>query len=37
MAREYLISLNGRDFVRNPGIPIGPGDRVLVIDSGVGG
>lgn len=37
MAKQYLISLNGRDFVRDLEIPIGPGDRVLVMDSGVGG
>jgi molybdopterin-guanine dinucleotide biosynthesis protein A len=37
IARQFLISLNGRDFVRDPEIPIGPGDRVIVMDSGVGG
>ena len=37
IAKQYLVSLNGRDFVRNPEIPIGPGDRVIVMDSGVGG
>jgi molybdopterin-guanine dinucleotide biosynthesis protein A len=37
IAREYLVSLNARDFVRDPRIPIGPGDRVIVMDSGVGG
>jgi len=37
IAKQYLISLNGRDFVRDPRIPIGPGDRVIVMDSGVGG
>jgi molybdopterin-guanine dinucleotide biosynthesis protein A len=37
IAPEYLVSLNGRDFVRDGRIPIGPGDRVIVMDSGVGG
>jgi molybdopterin-guanine dinucleotide biosynthesis protein A len=37
IAPQYLVSLNARDFVRNPGIPIGPGDCVTVLDSGVGG
>ena len=37
IAPPYLVSLNGRDFVRNPQIPIGPGDCVIVMDSGVGG
>ena len=33
----YLVSLNARDFVRDPAIPIGPGDCVTVLDSSVGG
>lgn len=37
IATQFLVSLNGRNFVRDPGIPIGPGDCVLVLDSGVGG
>jgi molybdopterin-guanine dinucleotide biosynthesis protein A len=37
LAKQFLVSLNGRDFVHDPKIPIGPGDRVLVMDSGVGG
>ena len=35
IARQYLVSLNGHDFVRDPQIPIGPGDRVIVMDSDV--
>jgi molybdopterin-guanine dinucleotide biosynthesis protein A len=37
IAPQYLLSLNGRDFVSDPRIPIGPGDRVIVMDSAVGG
>lgn len=37
LAPQYLVSLNARDFVRDPGLPIGPGDCVMVLDSGVGG
>jgi len=37
IAPEFLVSLNGRDFVRDPSLPIGCGDRVIVMDSGVGG
>lgn len=37
IARPFLVSLNARDFVRDPAIPVGPGDRVLVMDSSVGG
>lgn len=37
IARPYLVSLNARGFVRDPGLPIGPGDRVIVVDSAVGG
>jgi hypothetical protein len=37
IAEQYLVSLNGQEFVRNPQIPIGPGDRVIVMDSdGIG-
>ncbi|MBW2282759.1 MAG: NTP transferase domain-containing protein [Deltaproteobacteria bacterium] len=34
---HYLVSLNGCDFVRDPGIPIGPGDCVILMDRAVGG
>lgn len=37
IAPQYLVSLNARDFVRNPALPVGPGDCVTVLDSGVGG
>jgi molybdopterin-guanine dinucleotide biosynthesis protein A len=37
VAPPYLVSLGGRDFVRDARIPIGPGERVVVIDSGAGG
>ncbi len=33
----YLVSLGGRDFVRDARIPIGPGERVVVFDASVGG
>ncbi len=34
---HYLVSLNGAQFVREPGIPIGPGDRVIITDAAAGG
>ncbi|MGH0037446.1 MAG: molybdenum cofactor guanylyltransferase [Myxococcota bacterium] len=37
VAKPFLVSLNGRDFVRDPALPVGPGDRVFVMDSAVGG
>lgn len=33
----FLVSLGGRDFVRDARIPIGPGERVIVLDSAAGG
>lgn len=33
----YLVSLGGRDFVRETRIPIGPGESVLVFDAAAGG
>ena len=33
ISERYLVSLNGCDLVRNLRIPIGPGDRVMVMDS----
>jgi len=33
----YLVSLGGRDFVRDTRIPIGPDERVVVFDSAAGG
>jgi molybdopterin-guanine dinucleotide biosynthesis protein A len=37
VARPFLVSLGGRDFVRDARIPIGPGERVVVLDSAAGG
>jgi molybdopterin-guanine dinucleotide biosynthesis protein A len=37
IARPYLVSLDGREFVRSTAIPIGPGERVVVLDASVGG
>ncbi len=37
VAPPYLVSLGGRDFVRDGRIPIGPGERVIVLDSQAGG
>ncbi len=37
IAKQYLISLDGLDFVRNPAIPVGEGERIIVLDSSVGG
>jgi molybdopterin-guanine dinucleotide biosynthesis protein A len=33
----FLVSLGGRDFVRDGRVPIGPGERVVVLDSAAGG
>jgi len=37
VARPYLVSLGGRDFVRDATVPVGPGERVIVLDSAAGG
>jgi len=37
VARPYLLSLDARAFVRDAAIPIGPGERVIVMDASVGG
>ena len=37
VARPYLVSLDGRQFVRDARIPIGAGEHVVVLDSSVGG
>jgi molybdopterin-guanine dinucleotide biosynthesis protein A len=37
VAPRFLISLGGRDFVRDGRIPIGPDERVVVLDSAAGG
>ncbi len=36
IAPPYRVTLNGRDLVRDPGLPIGPGDRVTVLDADAG-
>lgn len=36
VAPPYRVSLGGRQFVRDLDLPIGPGDRVTVVDSLVG-
>ncbi|MCH2184675.1 molybdenum cofactor guanylyltransferase [Myxococcota bacterium] len=33
----YAVSLDGREFVRDGAVPIGPGERVIVLDAAVGG
>ena len=33
----FIVSLGGRDFVRDASIPIGPGERVIVLDASAGG
>jgi molybdopterin-guanine dinucleotide biosynthesis protein A len=37
IAPAFLVSLGGRDFVRDARIPIGPGERVVVLDASAGG
>jgi molybdopterin-guanine dinucleotide biosynthesis protein A len=37
LARPYLASLGGRDLVRDLDLPVGPGERVSVIDALAGG
>jgi molybdopterin-guanine dinucleotide biosynthesis protein A len=37
LGRTHLVSLGGRDLVRNLDVPIGPGERVSVIDALAGG
>jgi molybdopterin-guanine dinucleotide biosynthesis protein A len=37
VTRPYLVSLGGRDFVRDARIPVGPGERVIVLDAAAGG
>ena len=37
VARPFLVSLDGRTFVRDVAIPIGPGEQVIVLDASVGG
>lgn len=37
VAPPFLVSLGGRDFVRDTRIPVGPGERVIVLDAAAGG
>ena len=37
VAKSYLVSLGGRDLVRRLDVPIGPGERVSVLDALAGG
>jgi molybdopterin-guanine dinucleotide biosynthesis protein A len=37
LSPHYLLSLNGDVFVRDGGIAIGPGERLLLLDATVGG
>jgi hypothetical protein len=33
VAPAFLVSLDGREFVRDARIPIGPGERAIVMDA----
>jgi len=37
LAAPFLVSLGGRDFVRDLEVPIGPGEAVVVLDAAAGG
>lgn len=37
VARPFLVSLGGRQVVRDLGIPVGPGERISVLDAQAGG
>ncbi|MCH2409379.1 molybdenum cofactor guanylyltransferase [Myxococcota bacterium] len=37
LGREFLISLNGGEFVRNVHMPVGPEESVIVLDAPAGG
>jgi len=37
VAAPYLVSLGGREFVRDARIPVGAGERILVLDASAGG
>ena len=37
LASGFLVSLGGRDFVRDLAVPIGPGETILVLDAAAGG
>jgi molybdopterin-guanine dinucleotide biosynthesis protein A len=37
VARAFRVSLDGRDFVDDLALPVGPGEHVIVLDASVGG
>ena len=37
MSAHYLLSLNGRRFISDPGQALAPGDQVLILSADVGG
>ncbi len=37
LSRSWLVALDGRDFLRDGTIPIGPGDRLVILDTAIGG
>jgi molybdopterin-guanine dinucleotide biosynthesis protein A len=37
VAKSFSISLNGRESVRSAAIPVGPGERICVLDAAAGG
>jgi molybdopterin-guanine dinucleotide biosynthesis protein A len=37
VAAPFIVSLGGREFVRDASIPIGPGEHVIVLDASAGG
>ena len=37
LSPHHLVSLGGASFLRNPEIPVGPGDHVVVMDAASGG
>jgi molybdopterin-guanine dinucleotide biosynthesis protein A len=37
LSRHYLVSLEGRRFLRDLAVPIGPGEHVVVMDAASGG
>jgi molybdopterin-guanine dinucleotide biosynthesis protein A len=37
VATPFLVSIDGRAFFRDATIPVGPGERVIVLDSAAGG
>ena len=37
LAGHYLLSIDGRQFVTDPGLEVRPGDRVLLLSADAGG